>query len=80
MPKFKNKRFVLGDENIPIWIEQFSRNGRIKFVYDDELNLESATINSPTGVKKAYIGDTIVATGSGLIVIPKGRVKDVAKK
>ena len=79
MAKSNNKRFILGD-NIPIWIEQFSRNGRIKFHYDEELNLESATINSPTGVKKAYIGDTIVATGSGLIVIPKGRVKDVTKK
>lgn len=80
MSKLSNKRFVLGNGVIPDWIETFSKAGRIKFNYDEELNLESATINSPTGVKKAYIGDTISATGSGLIVIPKGRIKDVAKK
>lgn len=80
MVKLNNKRFVLGIGVIPDWIEPFSKAGRIKFEYDEELNLESAIINSPTGVKKAYIGDTISATGSGLIVFPKGRIKDVAKK
>ena len=66
----KNKRFILGD-NIPNWIEQFSKNGRIKFHYDDELHLTSATIQSPTGPKNVNIGDTIVWASSGLIVIPK---------
>ena len=70
MANQKNKRFVLGD-NIPIWIEPFSKAGRIKFHYDDELHLTSATIQSPTGPKKVNIGDTIAKTNSGLIVIPK---------
>ena len=70
MANQKNKRFILG-ENVPIWIEQFSRNGRIKFHYDDELHLTSATIQSPTGPKKVNIGDIIVCASSGLIVIPK---------
>lgn len=69
MAKLKNNRFILGDV-IPDWIEQYSKAGRIKFEYDDESNVISATIHSPTGVKKAKLGDTIVSTGSGLIVIP----------
>lgn len=71
MANQKNKRFILG-ENIPIWIEQFSKAGRIKFEYDEEFkNIISATIQSPTGPKKVNIGDTIVRASSGLIVIPK---------
>ena len=69
MAKNKNKRFVLG-QMIPDWIESYSKTGRIKFEYDDENNVISATIHSPTGVKKAKLGDTIVSTGSGLIVVP----------
>ena len=68
MAKNKNKRFVLG-QMIPDWIESYSKTGRIKFEYDEN-NVISATIHSPTGVKKAKLGDTIVSTGSGLIVVP----------
>ena len=72
MAKLNNKRFVLGNGVIPDWIESFSKTGRIKFEYDEEFkNIISATIHSPTGVKKAKIGDTIISTGSGLIVVPK---------
>ena len=75
MAKSNNKRFVLGNGVIPDWIEPFSKAGRIKFHYDDELNLISATIQSPTGPKKVNIGDTIVVASSGLIVIPKRSTK-----
>ena len=71
MANQKNKRFILGNGAIPDWIESFSKAGRIKFHYDDEINLTSATIQSPTGPKKVNIGDTIVMASSGLIVIPK---------
>lgn len=71
MSSQKNKRFILGNGAIPDWIEPFSKAGRIKFHYDDEINLTSATIQSPTGIKNANVGDTIVKTNSGLIVIPK---------
>ena len=80
MAKLNNKRFVLGMEPIPEWTEMFSKRGRIKFVYDDELNLMYAIIQSPTGPKKANIGDTIVRANSGLIIIPKGRVRAEVKK
>lgn len=76
MAKSNNKRFVLGNGIIPDWIEPFSKAGRIKFNYDDENNVISATINSPTGVKKVNIGDTIAWASSGLIVITeKNNVK-----
>lgn len=75
MAKSNNKRFVLGNGVIPDWIEPFSKAGRIKFHYDDEIKLTSATIQSPTGPRKVNIGDTIVVASSGLIVIPKGSTK-----
>ena len=75
MAKSNNKRFVLGNGVIPDWIEPFSKAGRIKFHYDDEINLMYATIQSPTGPKKVNIGDTIVVASSGLIVIPKRSIK-----
>ena len=76
MAKSNDKRFVLGNGIIPGWIEQFSRNGRIKFEYDEDKNIISATIHSQTGVKKAIIGDTIVKANSGLIVV-KGLSENV---
>lgn len=75
MANQKDKRYILGNGVIPDWIEPFSKAGRIKFHYDEEINLTSATIQSPTGPRKVNVGDTIIVASSGLIVIPKGNIK-----
>lgn len=66
-----NEKFIVGNKNVPSWLKSQSQKGRIKFVYDDNMNVIGGTIYSHTGTTVVGIGDTIVLTNSGLSVLPR---------
>lgn len=74
-----NEKFVVGSKNIPAWLKIQSIKGRVKFAYDEDMNVVGGTIYSPTGTTVVGIGDTIVLTNSGLSVLPR-KEKTYVKK
>lgn len=66
------KTFILGKDEVPQWFNDSAKQGRAKLVYDeDQVNLVGATIYTLTKVVSARIGDVIMLSRNGLMVIPK---------
>ena len=71
----QNKMFVFEQKKAPIWFEELCLKGKAKINRDEDGNILSATLFSPSGSKIAKIGDTIVYSNSGLAVIPNDKAK-----
>lgn len=69
------KTFVLGKDAIPEWFNESARHGRAKLVYDpdDQTDLVGAVIFAPTKTVNANIGDMIMKSRTGLMVVPKDK-------
>lgn len=69
------KTFVLGRDAIPEWFNESARQGRAKLVYDpdDQTDLIGAVIFAPTRTVNANLGDVIMKSRSGLMVVPKDK-------
>lgn len=64
-------KYVIGvDKNIPDWVKESCKNGRIKFNYEDE-ELIDVTINIQNKTIKCFTGDVIVNSKNGISVIDK---------
>lgn len=70
--------YFVGDKNIPGWLKQQSNKGRVKFSYDENMNVIGGTLFSPSGSVVFGKGDVITLTNSGLSV--KKAVTKNAKK
>lgn len=70
--------YFVGEKVIPGWLKQQADKGRIKFSYDDNMNIVGGTLFSPSGPVVFGKGDVITLTTSGLSV--KKAVTKNAKK
>lgn len=71
----KNETFVVGKEKIPQWFNDQASIGRAKVNKDEDGELLNIIIYGPTGNKIAKIGDSVMNTRSGLVVIPEEKAK-----
>ena len=67
--------YVLGNKMVPNWLNAEAAAGRVKMTYNEDGEIENAKVIS--GVKSyiANVGDTIMKTKSGLVVIGKEKAK-----
>lgn len=73
-----NMIYVLTDDgkDFPQWLVDETARGRAKAKRDEETNeIECILIASGTKTYTAYVGDLIMKTKSGLVVVPKQDVK-----
>ena len=70
-----NEAFIFGKDKAPTWFEKSANEGRVRNFYDDDGKLIRARIKS--GVKEyiAEIGDSVMNTKSGIIVIKEDKAK-----
>lgn len=71
----KIKNFILGKSVTPSWFNDICLTGKAKINKDDEGNIIFATLHTPTGMRTAKVGDTIMYTNSGLAVIPQDKAR-----
>ena len=67
--------FVFGEGKAPEWFNKESNAGRIKIIMDEDDVMQGVQILSGTKVYEAKIGDTILNTKHGLMVVPKEKAK-----
>lgn len=69
------KSFVLGRDAVPEWFNESARQGRAKLVYDpdEQTELIGAVIFAPTKTINVKLGDTIMKSRTGLMVVPKDK-------
>lgn len=72
MPKLV-ETYIVGSGKVPDWVNGFMSNGIVqKIENDDEMYYR---INSPVGIKKAYNGDVLVRTKSGVSLVPADKAE-----
>lgn len=71
----KLEMFSVGKEKIPNWFNEEARKGRCKINKGDDDELINIVIYGPTGANVANIGDSIMKTKSGMLVIPEEKAK-----
>lgn len=64
-------KFVLGKDKMPVWFNDETARGRAKVNLDEDRNIVSVTIYTPTRTLTALPGDIIMKLKSGMSVIPK---------
>lgn len=64
-------KFVLGKDKMPVWFNDETARGRAKVNLDEDRNIVSVTIYTPTRTLTALPGDVIMKLKSGMSVIPK---------
>ena len=65
----KADKFVFGKDATPAWFDKECQMGRVKTNYDEDNNPISVRINSGLKIYDAIVGDTIIKSTSGLVVI-----------
>lgn len=66
-------KFVLGKDKMPVWFNDETARGRAKVNMDDDRNVVSVTIYTPTRTLTALPGDVIMKLKSGMSVIPNDK-------
>lgn len=66
-------KFVLGKDKMPVWFNDETVRGRAKVNLDEDRNVVSVTIYTPTRTLTALPGDVIMKLKSGMSVIPKDK-------
>lgn len=64
-------KFVLGKDKMPVWFNDETARGRAKVNLDEDRNIVSVTIYTPTRTLTALSGDVIMKLKSGMSVIPR---------
>lgn len=67
--------FVFGEMKVPDWFNKEANSGRIKLIFDEEDQMVAAQILSGTKVYEAKVGDSILNTKYGIVVIPREKAK-----
>ncbi len=65
------KKFVVGDGKFPEWFDEQALRGRAKINTDEFGELMGVTVFAPTKRMVAAVGDTVMLTRNGLMVVPK---------
>ena len=65
--------FILGSGGIPDWVKSYMSNGVIQKIENEDGVFYR--INSPTGMKKASVGDVVVRTRSGVNLVPADKAE-----
>lgn len=60
-------KYVIGSKNIPVWVNEYSRIGKIKFNFDDG-ELIDVTVNIQNKIEKALPGDVLLRTKNGIMI------------
>lgn len=80
--KYASQRFEVKDEaGFPEWFDAEMKRGRSKILRDEDDVFLGVEIFTPSGKVKAYPGDTVVLSRSGMCVLPPEvpKVKGSAK-
>ncbi len=67
----KTETFVVGKDKFPDWFNQQAAMGRARTVRDDDGNIEYVVINNASGSYRAKVGDSVMKSKTGLLVIPQ---------
>lgn len=70
-----NETFIFGKDATPAWFDEAANMGRVRTFYDDDNKLVRARIKSGITEYVAEIGDSIMNTKSGLVVIKEDKAK-----
>lgn len=68
------QKFIAG-EKTPEWFNQRASMGRAKKTYDEDGELTGILVTTATKTYEAKVGDTIMLTKSGMVVIPKEKAQ-----
>ena len=76
-----NEQFIFGKDKVPSWFDEQAKQGRVKLSYSEENKLlVGAKIFSGVSTYEAKVGDTIINSKSGLIVIAKANAEKYTTK
>jgi hypothetical protein len=67
--------FIFGEGKTPEWFNKEANAGRVKVMYDEDNQIIGCQIISGTKTYEAEIGDTILNTKYGLMVVSKDKAK-----
>ena len=70
-----NETFIFGKEKTPDWFNKAANEGRVRVFYDEDNKMVRARIKSGINEYIAEIGDSIINTRTGLIVIKEDKAK-----
>lgn len=70
-----NETFIIGKDKFPIWFNDEAMKGRAKVNRDDEGNILNVIIYGAAKNVVANVGDSIIRSKTGLLVIPKEKAK-----
>ena len=63
--------FVVGKDKFPEWFNEQAAMGRVRTVRNDDGDIDYVIVNNASGSFRAKVGDSILKTKTGLIVIPQ---------
>ena len=69
------ENYILGEGKVPDWFNAEANAGRIKLIYDEDDQMIGCQVLSGTKVYDAVIGDSIINTKYGVVVLPKEKAK-----
>lgn len=69
------ENFILSNKKAPDWFNKEANAGRVKLLFNEDEEMIGAQIVSGTRTYEAKIGDTILNTKYGLMVLPKEKAK-----
>lgn len=70
-----NEAFIFGKEKTPDWFNKAANEGRVRVFYDDDNKMVRARIKSGINEYTAEIGDSIMNTKFGFVVIKEDKAK-----
>lgn len=73
---FEMQKYIVGSDKLPQWLKDNVTRGRAKIKKDEDGEMTSVVIYTPSGVHEAKRGDAVVLVRSGLAVVP---AKDTPK-
>lgn len=76
----KIEKFVFGKDKTPVWFDKECQIGRVKTNYDEDGKPISIRINSGLKIYDAIIGDTIIKSATGLVVVHQNQVEKSKKQ
>ena len=65
--------YIVGSGKVPDWVNGFMTSGIVQRIENDDETYYR--INSPVGIKKAYDGDVLVRTKSGVSLVPADKAE-----
>lgn len=76
----KNEVFIYGDKNIPEWVQNGFKEGKLIERINEETDEKTLIVNSSTKVYELNEGDVLVSSNHGFVGLPREKAGKFIKK